>query len=193
MFQTAVVCALLVMNAWSIPIKTQPESSLSERAGRHRRSDNTVEFKMDTSSHQQLQKNSTLEYIAESSQQDFNGEFVCPDYITKVGPVHVRSSCPWYYMVTHVPTRFPVTILHATTPCDYAIGSNRTLECTPITQSVTVLIQDNQKDSQGFFVWKQEVIQVTIGYTAAGRDLDRHETTTTATTQAPSQEPIWVK
>ncbi|XP_060608522.1 uncharacterized protein LOC132760547 [Ruditapes philippinarum] len=194
MLEAVIVFAIFVQNTLSVPIHKQPGSSLQEVFTIHKRSDYTVEFKMNSESHQNLKENKTLNEIADASVQDFNNDLVCPDEVSTRAsdPVHRRSSCPWYYKVTHEPRRWPVTIIEAESLCPYAIGSNKGLECTPVTQAMSVLIQDTQKDSQGLYVWKQKTIQIAVGFTASGRRIAESQTPSPTTAES-NDEPVWAK
>ncbi|XP_045171981.2 uncharacterized protein LOC123534014 [Mercenaria mercenaria] len=189
----AVVWFMLFQCACSVPILKQSASRMSEREKIHKRSAPTVEFLMNRDTHKQFQtRTDPLEGVALASEQDFD-DLLCPLKVSTGlnDPNHKRSTCPWYYRASRDAKRFPAVVLNAEPLCDYAIGSNNAEECVAITQSMTVLKQQNYADEHGNLVWKEETMTVILGYTSAGRRLA--ENSPQSTTAAPANQPEWAK
>lgn len=181
----AVVCFTLLQSANSVPLPKLSKSGQPVKHSVHKRSPGTVEFFMNQDSHNTLtNEDQHLTQIVSQSQGVFNNDYICPTTVfTGVNdPIHKRSSCPWYYTESHDPRRFPAAILTAKPICTYAIGSGNTLECSPITQTLTVLRQQDVKDASGNYIWAEDTETVVIGYTATGRRLAESQPTTSAPT-----------
>ncbi|XP_053377664.1 uncharacterized protein LOC123528482 [Mercenaria mercenaria] len=173
-----VVCFVLFQCARSVPIQ--------KHATRHKRSAETVEFFMNNQLTHEYDPRTGLAFISE---QHFNNDLTCPEHVSTGmnDPVYKRSTCPWYYSESRDSKRYPAVIFQAERLCDYAIGSNKMHECVPITESLTVLREQNYHDGNGNSVWVEETITNVVGYTAAGRRLA--ENSPQATTAAPDNQP----
>ena len=180
----------------SVPIDSAEPAKGEEEEQRQKRSASVVEFLMNDETRQNLfHDQNTLRDILETNKNGENSKFVCPEKIINDGdaPIKERSTCPWYYSVTHDPTRFPATVINAEPLCQYAIGSNKTYECSPITQTMTVLRQQPSLDDSDKYVWIEEDMTIVVGFTASGRSISTasEPTTTAAPSQNMQPTPEW--
>ena len=140
----------------------------------------------------QINRNGTdqsLEPILEASNRAFGYLAQCPTTIKTDAklPVSAKSTCPWYYEVSHKPNRYPATILNAVTPCtDKCIGGNDDLQCLPVTRIIEVF--NEMKEASGEIRYESEGIEITVGFSCGSRDMV--ENVTAATTTAALAEQI---
>ena len=144
---------------------------------------NTVEFFMKNSTHSEVkwyESDPHLNEERQNSEISFGNVHVCPSEV-KTGAnllVNEKSTCPWYYKISHDPSRYPNDILYAHTPCTHCIGSNGNLQCHPVKRTVQVLIQ--QGENSGEIRYESKDIEIPVGFTCGSRDFVDNVVQTTA-------------
>ncbi|KAL3857114.1 hypothetical protein ACJMK2_011809 [Sinanodonta woodiana] len=97
------------------------------------------------------------------------GTTTCPSETMKGAdiPVYARSTCPWYYVASHDPQRYPSTYITAKPRCVTCIGSKGDLDCIPITQNVEYMQQ--VECVSGLYRYEKRSMEIAVGYTCGGR------------------------
>ena len=144
-----------------------------------------VEFAMRKPDHDQVNwygKDTNLEQIREESERNFDSRNhgKCPTEM-KTGsnlPVNEKSTCPWYYEVSHDGTRYPPDILIAKSNCTTCIGNNGDFQCHPVVRTIQVLYE--KTEDSGYVTYEARDISIPIGFTCGSRDMAANVVTTPA-------------
>ena len=161
---------------------------------REKRNVNVVEFFMKKTKHDQINwygTDQSVDQIRESSERAFGYLAQCPATVKTDAtlPVSAKSTCPWYYEVSHKPNRYPANILNAVTPCtEKCIGGNGDLQCLPVTRTIEVL--NEKEEVSGEVRYETEEIEITVGFTCGARYMVKNVPAAT-TAAPPANEPIW--
>ncbi|XP_052801829.1 uncharacterized protein LOC128232360 [Mya arenaria] len=175
-----------------LPSPSAQEVQLSRQ--RRQTTNDVIEFTMNTTMNSHIEWN-TVEMTQNDqsyvSRTNFPGGDIqkCPLSVAngQEDPIHFRSTCPWYYVTDHDPSRFPTTILKAKTPCMYCVG-NPSLECVPLKKSITVLQKSPTAELDGSFKFFEKEQEVTMGFTCAS---PRNAINAADTTTASPANDIW--
>ncbi|XP_014769320.1 interleukin 17-like protein isoform X1 [Octopus bimaculoides] len=87
-----------------------------------------------------------------------NSDKSCPTSSGYSNIIHERSTCPWYFNVTHDSTIFPPSLTEVVCRCRKCLGSNDN-QCVMVFTSMTVLKRTGQCVG-GLYVYRPSVIQV---------------------------------
>ena len=157
---------------------------------------NTVEFFMKHSTHDQVdwyQTSQILEQERQNSERSFGNTHKCPKEV-KTGAnllVNEKSTCPWFYKISHDSARYPKDILYANTPCIHCIGSNETLQCHPVKRTIQVLIQ--QEEISGEIRYEPQDIEISIGFTCGSPNFVDNVAQTTSAAPPPVDSIPWAR
>ena len=169
----SVVCLTIINWATTSPVKSQTEVTKKEID--HMLMATTKPFRMDRDSYKKVLSSDMQKMASVYKEHDiYDFELVCPTGVLAGpnDPPNKRSTCPWYYSFQHNPKQHPATIVNAESLCEYSIGSNKSLECVPVTHQIQVLQLQNHQDDKGNYIWIEIEKTVVVGYTSAGRKTD---------------------
>ena len=161
---------------------------------REKRNTNIVEFYMKKPKHDQINwygTDQSLDQIREASERAFGYLAQCPATVKTDAtlPVSAKSTCPWYYEVSHKPNRYPANILNAVTPCtDKCIGGNDGLQCLPVTRTIKVF--NEKEEALGEIRYESEEIEITVGFSCGARYMVENVPAATTTAAPPANKPI---
>ena len=131
----------------------------------------------------------TAEQIQEASKRAFGDLAQCPTTVKTNAtlPVSAKSTCPWYYEISHRPNRYPATILNAVTPCtDKCIGGNGDLQCLPMTRTIDVF--NDMEEASGEIRYESEEIEITVGFSCGARYMVENVPAATTISAPPANE-----
>ena len=178
----AFVVWFTIMNlATTTPVKNQSKDNIVNKATDQAPLVTAKSFTMDRDTYREILSRDMQNMASVYKKHDiYDFELVCPTEVSAGpnDPPNKRSTCPWYYSFRHNPKQHPATIVNAESLCEYSIGSNKTLECVPVTHKIQVLQLQNHKGDKGNYIWTEAERIVVVGYTSASRrtdyNLDKH-------------------
>jgi hypothetical protein len=169
------VCITIISCTISSPKEPSEDVNSVKKQRNHTQLPTTKSFLMDKYSYMQLISSNKKTMASAYNQQDpYDFDSMCPSQVMTGpnDPPNKRSTCPWFYSFKHNPKRHTATIINSEHLCEYSIGSNKSMECVPVTYKIPKLqLQIHQNDNDNY-IWTETTVTVVIGYTSADKRTD---------------------